>query len=409
MKRVRIMLLLFLLVQVACNRTTAPTIESKPLVETTEPSSPPIISPTPIPSPTPTAQPTPIPTETPQEPAGWIAFIGPDSNIWLVDASNGEQRQVTEDGVALDPSKQDQTIIAYEDPQWSSDGKRLAYKRQTGTPIESGYQYQDDLMVYELATGKSQPVLLDQQVAGYAWKPGADLIAYGSMIDIQYFLTNDPQYAHGIWAVDIETGETSELVAPQGGRPLIWPHWSPDGRFLGFNEVLYMEGSGEFAYYNFVDQQYVAWKDAIGSYSWSPKGEQLAYDRMSYTPQGSERIWLNTRQKENEQAFSPKYEQGYAFGPVFSPQGDRIAYLSNMGDLENTQYALFVVDVNGSEGPSLGTFEQSWGINWSPDGKWLALNSGPYENRQIMLVSAEDGTTTVIAKGSQPVWQPSNP
>jgi Tol biopolymer transport system component len=409
MKRVRIMLLLFLLVQVACNRTTAPTIESKPPVETTEPSSPPIISPTPIPSPTPTAQPTPIPTETPLEPAGWIAFIGPDSNIWLVDASNGEQRQVTEDGVALDPSKQDQTIIAYEDPQWSSDGKRLAYKRQTGTPIESGYQYQDDLMVYELATGKSQPVLLDQQVAGYAWKPGADLIAYGSMIDIQYFLTNDPQYAHGIWAVDIETGETSELVAPQGGRPLIWPHWSPDGRFLGFNEVLYMEGSGEFAYYNFVDQQYVAWKDAIGSYSWSPKGEQLAYDRMSYTPQGSERIWLNTRQKENEQAFSPKYEQGYAFGPVFSPQGDRIAYLSNMGDLENTQYALFVVDVNGSEGPSLGTFEQSWGINWSPDGKWLALNSGPYENRQIMLVSAEDGTTTVIAKGSQPVWQPSNP
>lgn len=405
MKRVRILLLLLLLIQAACNRIPAPTSKSEPTMELT----PTAIPSTPTPPPTPTTQPSPTPTQTPQEPTGWIAYIGPDSNIWLVDASSGEQRQVTEDGVAWDPNTQGQTVIAYEDPQWSSDGKQLAYKRETGTPIESGYQYQYDLMVYDLATDQSRPVLLNQQMAGYAWKPGADLIAYGSMIDMQYFLTNDPQYAHGIWAVDIETGETSELVAPQGGRPLIWPHWSPDGRFLGFNEVLYMEGSGEFAYYDFVDQQYVAWKDAIGSYSWSPNGEQLAYDRMTYTPQGSERIWLNTRQRDNEQAFSPKYEQGYAFGPVFSPQGDRIAYLSNMGDLENTQYSLFIVDVNGSEGPSLGTFEQSWGINWSPDGKWLALNSGPYENRQIMLVSAEDGATTVIAKGSQPVWQLKNP
>jgi Tol biopolymer transport system component len=405
-RRIGFLLIFLFLAQVACSLTTAPATVSGPPVEVTETESPTAVPSTPTPPPTPTTQPSPTPTETPQEPAGWVAFIGPDSNIWLVDVANREQRQVTEDGVTWDPSKQEHNVIAYEDPQWSSDGKLLAYKRQTGTPIESGYQYQYDLMVYELATDQSRPVLLNQQVAGYAWKPGADLIAYGSMIDIQYFLTNDSQYAHGIWAVDIETGDTNELVAPQGGRPLIWPHWSPDGRFLGFNEVLYMEGSGEFAYYDFVNQQYLAWKDVIGSYSWSPNGEQLAYDRMSYTPQGSERIWLNTRQKDNEQAFSPKYEQGYAFGPVFSPQGDRIAYLSNMGDLENTQYSLFVVDVNGSEGPSLGTFEQSWGINWSPDGKWLVLNSGPYENRQIMLVSAEDGATTMIAKGSQPVWQP---
>jgi TolB protein len=408
-KHISFIIVLLLLAQVACNLTATPAAAPAPteaVVETQPPTSAPLTS---TPPPTPTVESSPTPTKTPQEPSGWIAFIGPDSNLWLVDASSGEQRQLTQDGVTRDASKQGQVMISYEAPQWSSDGKLLAYERQTGTPISSGYQYQFDLMIYELATGQSRPVLLNQQTAGYAWKPGATLIAYGTIIDTQYFLTHDAQYANGIWAVDIETGKTYELVAPQSGRPLVGPHWSPDGRFLGFDEVLYMEGSGEFAYYDFEAQQYTAWKDVIGSYSWSPVGSQIAYDRLSYTPQGNERIWLNTYQKDNERAFSPQYEQGYSFGPVFSPQGDRISYLSNLGDLENTQYSLFVVQVTSSEGPSLGTFEQSWGINWSPDGKWLVLNSGPYENRQIALVSTVDGATRMIAKGSEPAWQQRKP
>ncbi len=130
---------------------------------------------------------------------------------------------------------------------------------------------------------------------------------------------------------------------------------------------------------------------------------------MAYTPQGNERIWLNTRQQDNERLFSPQYEQGYSFGPVFSPLGDRIAYLSNLGDLESTQISLFVVDIAGSEGPSLGTFEQTWELDWSPDGKWLALNDGPYENKQILIVSIEDGSTQTLAQGSAFAWQPAAP
>jgi Tol biopolymer transport system component len=301
-------------------------------------------------------------------------------------------------------------MTSYDDPQWSSDGKLLAYERQTGTPIESGYQFQFDLLVYELANDQTRLVLVNQQTAGYAWKPGAYLITYGTMIDMQYFLNRDPQYANGIWAVDIETGEPYELVAPQGGRPLVRPNWSPDGRFLGFDEVLYTEGRGDFAYYDFETQQYIAWKEVIGAYSWSPDGEWITYDKQGYIAQGDERIWLNTPQKDDERAFSPQYEQGYSFSPVFSPQGDRIAYLSNLGDLENTQISLFVVDVTGSEGPSLGTFEQTWKLDWSPDGKWLALNNGSdNKNQQILIVSSEDGSTQPLAQGSAFAWQPAAP
>ncbi len=255
MKRIGLLLIIFLLAQVACNLTAAPALVSEPTAVATGTLQPSAVPPTATPPSTPTTEPSPTPTEAPQGPSGWIAVIGLDSNLWLVDASSGEKRQLTDDGVTWDANKPEQIMISYEDPQWSSDGKLLAYERQTGTPIESGYQYQFDLMVYELATGQSRPVLLNQQTAGYAWKPGAYLIVYGTMIDTQYFLTHASQYANGIWAVDIETGEPYELVAPEGGRPLVGPHWSPDGRFLGFDEVLYMEGRGEFAYYDFEAQE----------------------------------------------------------------------------------------------------------------------------------------------------------
>ena len=409
MKRIVFGLVLLLLVQVACSVSVTPTGVSAPTAAAVETLIPTALPPTSTPLPNPTAEPSPTPTEAPQAPSGLIAYIGADANVWLVDAATGDQRQLTQDGIVWDANQPNDTLITYEDPQWSSDGKLLAYERQEGISIQDGYQYQFDLWVYDLASGQSRPVLQDQQTAGYAWKPGASLITYGTIIDTQYFLTQDAQYANGIWAVDLESGEPYELVPPQNGKPLVSPVWSSDGRFLGFDEVLYMEGRGNFAYYDFEAQKYTSWEEPIGSYSWSPDSSLLAYDKMVYTALGDERIWLNALGKDNELVFSPQYERGYSFNPAFSPQGDRVAYLSNMGGPESTLFSLFVVDVTDNEGPSLGTFEQSWNFGWSPDGKWLVLSSGPYESQDVVIVSAADGWMRAVARGRQPAWQPLTP
>lgn len=408
-KRIEFVLVLLLLVQVACSVSVTPTGVSAPTAAAVETLIPTALPPTSTPPPTPTVEPSPTPTEAPQAPSGWIAYIGADANVWLVDATTGDQRQLTQDGITWNPDQPNETLITYENPQWSSDGKLLAYERDAGTLFQDGYHYQFDLWVYDLAAGQSRPVLQDQQIAGYAWKPGTSLITYGTIIGTQYFLTQDAQYANGIWAVDLASGEPYELVPPQNGKPLVSPVWSSDGRFLSFDEVLYMEGRGNFAYYDFETQQYTSWEEPIGSYAWSLDSSRIAYDKMVYTPLGDERIWLNTLGRDNERVFSPQYERGYSFHPVFSPQGDRVAYLSNMGGPESTLFSLFVVDVTGNEGPSLGTFEQTWGFDWSPDGRWLVLSSGPYDNQEIVIVSAADGWMRTVAQGGQPAWQPGTP
>ena len=62
---------------------------------------------------------------------------------------------------------------------------------------------------------------------------------------------SDAALATGISAIDLDTGETSLLVEPENGYTLILPTWSPDGRFISFDELIYMEGRGPFAYYDF--------------------------------------------------------------------------------------------------------------------------------------------------------------
>jgi Tol biopolymer transport system component len=379
--------------------------EAAEIIEPTATHTPPP-APTAEPTATPTAEPTAAPTAPPTI-SSWIAYVGADSNLWLGNPQGGEVQQLTLDGRPWLGSQPGETVIAYADPQWSSDGRWLAYKREVSTPAESGYSIRTGLWVYDL---KNMPRQLVEQefILGFAWRPGSTLIAYGRSIDPNYFLDN-AAYAQGIWAVEAGTGESYELVPPVKGLSLVGPGWSPNGRYLAFDEVLYMEGRGNFAYYDFETQEYVGWEQAIGNYTWLPDGQQLAYDRLTYAPQGSERIWLNDRRGGSEMAFGPDYEPGYAFSPSFSPRGERLAYLASQGDLDNTLYTLFVMEIAGGVPRDLGAFEQTYGLAWSPDGQWLALTAGPYGGQQVILVSLADGSQRVLAQGSQPAWQPLNP
>ena len=363
--------------------------------------------------PTPTPQVEATPTETQPPVSGWVAFIGMDGNVELVERSSGETRQITSDAVPF--TSDDSNIpVRYCCLQWSSDGNYLSYMREEVVPTENNaYDSNYTFLLYDLPVGSSRVIIPDQNVLGYEWQPGTHSIAYGLPVELDYWISRTSvraESAHGIQLMDVDTGETHELVPPERGYTLGMPRWSPDGRFLSFDEIQYMEGRGIISYFDMMKNEYVSREDQIlGSYDWSPDGEQLAYDKIDYRAQGGERIWLSPRDDGQETAISPAYEPpAYAFSPAFSPDGEKIAFLVNHSglDVENYVFNVMVMDATGSTPVDYGIFEQVWQLHWTSDGNFLIFSAGPTDQKLVIEVNLAENSYRQLAQGSEAMPQP---
>jgi Tol biopolymer transport system component len=386
-----------------------PTDTSVPAPTTPETPPTPSITPTQAPSPDPTAESTQSPASAPD--AHWVAFIGWDQNVRLVDRNSGQLRDVTIDANPPGQTAGSEATIHYWNPKWSSDGQLLAYQRNVGQPISEGYSYTFEVWIYEVVSGQARQLLSEERVVSYAWRPGTHQLAVSFGIEDGYFnITGqlDSTKARGIWALDVDSGESVELVGPENGYSLGRPQWSRDGRYLFFDEVWNYEGTGYFTIYDFDNESYASSQESIGFYDLSPDGQTLAYDTLTYGPSGEEKVYLRPIAGGEPQQFSPEYEIGYAFFPLFSPAGDQLAYMAEVGVLDSGQYTLFVQALQEEEARSLGVFEFGYYLNWLEDGSGLILSGGPFEARQIFEVSLADGAIRVLAEGDMPALQPVN-
>jgi Tol biopolymer transport system component len=333
-----------------------------------------------------------------------FAYIGLDGNLWLADASGGAPRQITTDA-SLPESGGD--VHSYSFPKISSDGRYVAVRRDAGITVTGGVNYQFSLSVYDTQTGEFRSLFdnPNSPPAGFDWKPGTHLLAYGLGTAPNYWLSRgkpDPTLATGIFEANMDSGESSLLVKPEKGRTLILPTWAPDGNFLSFDEVIYMEGRNPFAYYDFNAGQYISWDEALGDYDWSPDASTLVYDRLTYTATGDERIFTRPRVDGTEQQVSPDSLQGYAFYPVYSPDGSQLAYFVNSGGPDTTQYTLIQQDLSSSETRQLGTYELAWNLEWSSDGKGLIFSAGPNLAQQVYGYDLVHDAAVVLASGTEP-------
>ena len=355
-----------------------------------------------------TDTPTQIPTNTPEPPsATWIAFVGLDGNVQLFDAASGDQKALTSDGLSMMTSSSD-PYIQYSTPYWSSDGNLLAFKKTIITTLPDRQTYLDSLIIYDLKKDESFEILSGETFTGFSWKPGTHIISYSLMTDPNYFTargTVDETLANGILGFDIDTMQTMELVAPQGFS-VVWPRWSPDGRIVGFDEILYMEGRGNFAYYDFEDQEYVSWERAIGNYQWSQDGELLVYDYLTYAPNGEERIFLNDRFDEDETQIVDTGEDFYLSNPLFSPDDEQIIFKETDLSLEANATQLVLMDLESKEKEIILESADVFDVLWSPDGETILVVIGPYDSPTIMEVNVYDLTTREIGHGWWPAWQP---
>lgn len=201
---------------------------------------------------------------------------------------------------------------------------------------------------------------------------------------------------------DMDTKTSSELVKPEGSFAIYLPSWSPDGRYLAFEEVWNYEGSGCFAYYDFETMIYRSWGEAIGLDAWSADSSQIIYDRMTYTTTGDEQIYIRDLTGGDEQMISVNITDGYAFAPAYSPLGDQVAYFVHMGEIDNQVYDLYVQNLSGGDPLVVGEFISVHPLEWSSDGSFLFFSSGRDESQQISAVSVIDGSISLVANGSSP-------
>jgi hypothetical protein len=413
-RHIYLLVLISILFLAGCSTPIAQTPEPPALTGTSVP--PPTTPETPpTPNITPTQAHSPDPTaESPQPPASapdaiWVAFIGRDENVRLVDRNSGQLRDVTVDANPPGQAAGGEPTIHYWSPKWSSDGQLLAYQRNVGQPITEGYNYTFEVWVYEVASGEARQLLSDERVVNFAWRPGTHQLAVSFGIEDGYFTTAgqlDSTKARGIWAIDADSGESLELVQPENGYSLGRPQWSRDGRYLFFDEVWNYEGTGYFTIFDFDNESYASSQESIGFYDLSPDGQTLAYDTLTYGPSGNEKVYLRPIAGGEPQQFSPEYDIGYAFYPLFSPDGDLLAYLAEIGALDSGQYTLSIQALQEGEARPVGVFEFGFYLNWLEDGSGLILSGGPFEARQIFEVSLADGAIRVLAEGDMPALQP---
>jgi len=358
----------------------------------------------------PTDVPAPIATVVPEY--QMLAYVARDGNIYLKDLLTGKDLALTDDATFSlpDPEK----IVEYHDLAWSSDGLLLAFQRLTAAVTDSGRDYQFNLWVFDVLTGSINEVLADVQTAGFAWRPGTHQLTYALTVQEGYFTTRaevNSASATGIFSIDVDAGsDPVEIVTPSGGFSLVSPQWSADGRILAFSEIFGMEGTGNFAYYDFDAGEYVRREQQVGNYDLMPDGSRLVFDTLTYIPGGMERIWIVNLDWTGAQRISPHYGEGYAFGPKLSPDGQQVAYWKGIGlpgEPSPDQNELFVQPVVETNDPkSYGMIKSPYSMEWVADGKSLLLNVGDPEKREIITIRLEDAFVDKLADGTYPAMGP---
>ena len=75
------------------------------------------------------------------------------------------------------------------------------------------------------------------------------------------------------------------------------------------------------------------------------------------------------------------------FGPVWSPNGMRIVFSSNVGG----EFQIYVIGANGTGMTQVTNAAQAFNPTWSPDGRQIAFNSNRDGNFDVFVMNA-DGT-----------------
>lgn len=306
-----------------------------------------------------------------------------NSGIFLVPALGGPERKLF---------SLNETMFAPEAKiSWSPDGKQLAYSGHSASTPAKG----DQVFLLSVDTLQSKP-LKTGCTSSYepTFSPNGQTLAYACGIDIGYFSLN---------TTDLSRGTTLQLwQGPLWIHGVVWTHDAivfSAGPPIGLNE-----GGNLWRIPprpNAPAEKIPVGHDAT-SLAFSSAGGELAYAEFRVNAN----IWrvdLDGK-KARSRILAPSTREQY--GPVVSPDGKKIAFMSNRGGTNE----IWVADSDGGNAHQVSSFgEAETGTpHWSPDSKKIAFDSRVDGEANVYVVDSDGGIPRKLETGTRinslPSW-----
>ncbi len=205
-----------------------------------------------------------------------------------------------------------------------------------------------------------------------SFSPFGDFIAFNSKRGENF----------SIFIMDGDGGNVSQLTSDNSMDTI--PSWSPDGMHIAFSSD--REGEESIYIMDFMGDNIRRLTENYDySASWSPDGKQIVF-ASEINPAEAHLYIVNTDGSD----LSVLLEDGSHFFPDWSPVGNQIAFTSVTDDGE----AIFVIKSHGSDLRQL-TFPQGWndyGPVWSPDGEYIAYITSRHTGSNEIYVMKADGS-----------------